>query len=168
MKNIPLPRKESYIYKFIDKTERLLKRNKNCFTMKSRKCPLQVESMKGFEKDLTKMIKNIQFGKVSSAFLLKLDKAINNIKSSKKIYILANKTQKFNEIKNKDHEKILQENVTKTYQKSKPFFAKEDHIEAKEIAKEFNLDDKLNIMAKQQDFVTIKDHKPDFCNNPKY
>ena len=94
--------------------------------MKSRKCPLQVESMKGFEKDLTKMIKNIQFGKVSSVFLLKLDKEINNIKSSKKMYILANKTQKFNEIKNKDHEKILQENVTKTYQKSKPFFTKED------------------------------------------
>ena len=43
MKNIPLPRKESYIYKFIDKTEQLLKRNKNCFTMKSRKCPLQVK-----------------------------------------------------------------------------------------------------------------------------
>ena len=23
-------------------------------------------------------------------------------------------------------------------------------------------------MAKQQCFVTIKDHKPDFCTNPKY
>ena len=42
------------------------------------------------------------------------------------MYILADKTQKFNEIKNKDHEKILQENVTKIYQKSKPFFTKED------------------------------------------
>ena len=30
------------------------------------------------------------------------------------------------------------------------------------------LDDKLNIMAKQQCFVTIKDHKPDFRTNPKY
>ena len=59
MKNIPLPRKESYIYKFIDKTEQLLKRNMNCFTMKSRKYPLQVEIMKCFEKDLTKMIENI-------------------------------------------------------------------------------------------------------------
>ena len=63
--------------------------------------------------------------------MFKLDKEINNIKSSKKMYILANKTQKFNEIKNKDHEKILQENVTKTYQKSKPFFTKEDQYRGK-------------------------------------
>ena len=56
---------------------------KNCFTMKSRKCPLQVESMKSSENDLTKVIENIQFRKVSSAFLLKLDEDIKNIISSK-------------------------------------------------------------------------------------
>ena len=49
--------------------------------MISRNYPPQVESMKGFEKDLTKMIENIQFRRVSSAFLLKLDEDIKNIKS---------------------------------------------------------------------------------------
>ena len=111
MKNILLPWKESYMYKFIDITDQLLKRmrwkplfydndntsdrkknqseiNKNSSTIKSRKCPSQVESMKCFEKDLTKMTENIQFRKVSSAFLLKLDEDIKNIKSSKKdVYI---------------------------------------------------------------------------------
>ena len=37
--------------------------------MKSRKCPPLVESMKGFEKDVTKVIENIQFRRVSSTFL---------------------------------------------------------------------------------------------------
>ena len=73
VKNIPLPRKESYIYKHIDKTEQLLKRmrwkalfydndntshrkknqseNKNnCFTMKSRKCPPQQKVLKVLKK----------------------------------------------------------------------------------------------------------------------
>ena len=140
----------------------------NCFTMKSRKCPPQVESMKGFEKDLTKMIENIQFRRVSSAFLLKLDEDIKNIKSSKKMFISADKTQNFYEIKKEDHEKILYENVTKTFKKTNPSLPKKINIEAKKIAKEFNLDEKLNIMAKQQCFVTIKDHKPDFRTNPKY
>ena len=36
------------------------------------------------------------------------------------------------------------------------------------IAKQFNLDDKLNIIGKQQRFVAIKDDKLDFCTNPKY
>ena len=106
MKNILLPWKESYMYKFIDlkrmrwkplfydndntsdKKKNQSENNKNSSTIKSRKCPSQVESMKCFEKDLTKMTENIQFRKVSSAFLLKLDEDIKNIKSSKKdVYI---------------------------------------------------------------------------------
>ena len=124
--------------------------------------------MKGFEKDLTKMIENIQFRKVSSAFLLKLDEDIKNIKSSKKMFIQANKTQNFYEIKKEDHKKIFYGNVPKTYKKENPSLPKRINIEAKKIDKEFSRDDKLNIMAKQQCFVTIKDHKPDFRTNPRY
>ena len=42
---------------------------------------------------------------------------------------------------------------------------KKINIELKKIAKESNLDEKLNIMAKQICFVTIKDQKPDFRLN---
>ena len=127
--------------------------------MKSRKCPPQVESMEGFEKDVLY---------VFFTFLLKLDEDTKNIESSKKMFILADKTQNFYEIKKEDHEKILYENVTKAHKKANPLLPKKINIEAKKIAKEFNLDEKLNIMAKQQCFVTIKDHKPDFRTNPKY
>ena len=135
--------------------------------MISRNYPPQVESMKGFEEDLTKMIENIQFRRVSSAFLLKLDEDIKNIKSSKKMFISADKTQNFYEIKKEGHEKILWK-CDKTYKNANPSLPEKINIEAKKIAKEFNLDEKLNIMAKQQCFVTIKDHKPDFRTNPKY
>ena len=67
--------------------------------------------MKGFEKDLTKMIQNIQFRKVSSAFLLKIDEDIQNIKSSKNMFLSAGKTGNFYEIKKEDHEKILYEKI---------------------------------------------------------
>ena len=127
-----------------------------------------VESIKDFEKDLRKMIENIQFRRVSSAFLLKLNEDIKNIKSSKKMFISADKTQNFYEIKREDHEKILYENLTKTYKKANLSLPTKINIEAKNIAKEFNLDEKRNIMAKQHCFVTTKDYKPDFCTNPKY
>ena len=70
--------------------------------------------MKGFEKELTKMIENIQCRKVSSAFLLKSDEDMKNILSSKKMFISADKTQNFYEMNKEDHEKILYENVTRT------------------------------------------------------
>ena len=84
------------------------------------------------------------------------------------MFISADKTQNFYEIKKEDHEKILYENVTKTYKKANPSLPNKINIEAKKIAKEFNMDEKLNIMTKQQCFVTMKDHKPDFHTNPKY
>ena len=83
------------------------------------------------------------------------------------MFISADETQNFYEIKKEDHEKILYENVTKTYKKANTSLPKRINIEAKKIAKEFNMDEKLNIMVKQQCFVTIKDHKPDCRTNPK-
>ena len=83
------------------------------------------------------------------------------------MFISADKTQNFYEIKKEDHEKILYENVTKTYKKANPSLPNKINIEAKKIAKEFNMDEKLNIMVKQQCFVAIKDHKPDCRTNPK-
>ena len=62
--------------------------------------------------------------------------------------------------KKEDQQKIFYRNVTKTYKKANPLLPKKINIKAKKIAKEFNLDDNLNMMAKQQCFVTIKYHKP--------
>ena len=80
---------------------------------------------------------------------MKLDEDIKNIKPSKKMFISADTTQNFYEIKNKDHEKILYKNVTKIYKKTIPLLPKKINVEAKMIAKELNPDGKLDIMAKQ-------------------
>ena len=112
-----------------DRKKKQSENKNNCLTMKSRKCLLQVESMKGFEKDLAKIIENIQFRRVSSTFLLKLDEDIKSIKSSRKMFISADETQSFYEIIKEDHEKIFYENVTKTYEKANLSLPKKINIE---------------------------------------
>ena len=99
MKNIPIPQKKLNIHKLIDKTEQLLKRMRckalfynndntsdrkenqaenisSCFTMKSRKFLTQIESMKGCENDLTKMIEKHAHAECIWHVLLKLDEDI--------------------------------------------------------------------------------------------
>ena len=93
---------------------------------------------------------------------------IKLINSSKNILLSADKTQNFYEIKKEDYEKIIHENVTKTYKKSDVSLPKKINKEAKRITKNFDVADRLNIMAKQECFVTIKDHKEDYRTNPKY
>ena len=67
-----------------------------------------------------------------------------------------------------DHDKILLENVTKTYQKVDKSLPNRINTQAKSIAKPFEVDDKLEKISEQQAFFTIKDHKEDFRTNPKY
>ena len=42
------------------------------------------------------------------------------------------------------------------------------HKEVKEIAIVLNIDHKINSIAKQPVFITIKDNKPNFTTNPTY
>ena len=87
MKNIPLPTRNSYLKKLIEKTESVIKRmrwkaffyerkedcnntsdDKNSLGFKSRKCPPRIEDLECFETDLLNMIKNIEFKKTYSTF----------------------------------------------------------------------------------------------------
>lgn len=60
----------------------------------------------------------------------------------------------------------LQKNITKTYKKGSPSVANAIEQEAKTIAKNLDLSDRINTAAKRQAFMTLKDHKPNFVNNP--
>ena len=101
MKNIPLPSKETYIYKLIEKTEMFVKRMRwkafffdkeddnnsqnNNYIYKTRKCPPQIQELKEFESDLFKMIENIEFRTASNEFLNILRDDIKRINNSNKI-----------------------------------------------------------------------------------
>ena len=101
MKNIPLPSKETYIHRLIDKTEKLIKRmrwkafffNKddeeddvenNKPIYKTRNCPPQIPELKDFETDLITLIENVEFRTTSNEFLKTLKLDTQKIKQSKK------------------------------------------------------------------------------------
>ena len=86
----------------------------------------------------------------------------------KNIILSADKAQNFYEITKEDYEKIIHENVTKKYKKADMSLPKRINGEARKIAKTFNVADRLDTMAKQEYFITLKDHKEDCGTNPKY
>ena len=109
--------------------------------------------MKNFENDLLKLMENIQFRTVSDKFLNKLNEDINKIRSSDKLFVSADKTQNYYEITKENYNKILYDNVTKTYKKVQPSLPKKINMEAKKIAKSFSIDNsKMDITAKRQCF----------------
>ena len=113
------------------------------------------------------MVENIKFRKVKCWFQQKLSFDIKTtIKNSDKLLIPADKTTNFYNMDTSTYNDLLHKNITKTYRKVTPSTTNPIELEAQSIAKKLDLDDRINITAKREAFVTLKDHKPNFVNNP--
>ena len=191
MKNIPIPSKNAYLKRLIEKVENVIKRmrwkaffferNENedqdelndeqnnqdhKYGFKSRKCPPQIEDMEKFEDDLLEMVKNIKFRKVHDKFQDSLREDIKRINNSTKALIFADKTTNLYELEKTQCDKLLHNSITSTYKKADEKVIDDINLEAKELATSLNIEDRMECLAKQQAFITLKDHKENFKNNP--
>ena len=83
------------------------------------------------------------------------------------LLIPADKTTNLYKVTPQQYGKLLAENINKTYKKSERNTVLQVNREAKDIAKSFNLDDRIEGYTEKSAFVTLKDHKDGFQNNPK-
>ena len=85
------------------------------------------------------MISNAQFRRVNNNFQNKLKNGMRSIQSSKKVFVFADKTRNIYEIEKSHYEKLLTDNITKTYKQSNNNIYNSIDLEAKYISKKKNL-----------------------------
>ena len=112
------------------------------------------------------MVHNIKFRNVNNKFQNKLNVDISKIKKSTKAFIPADKTSNFYQLDKTQHDKLLRDSITATYKKASTDAANIIDSQAKSIAQELNIDSRTEQIAKQQAFITLKDHKENFVNHP--
>ena len=66
-----------------------------------------------------------------------------------------------------DYQKLLTENISSTYKKCDDTIVKSINTEAKSIAKDLKIDDRVEQFSNRNAYVTIKDHKDNFPNSVK-
>ena len=64
------------------------------------------------------------------------------------------------------YNKLIKENVTKTYKKSSGKVVEKLNAQSAKIAKNLKLDDRIEKLAEKEAFLTLKDHKPAFHDHP--
>ena len=182
-KNIPLPAKNEYLKRFIEKTEHFIRRlrwkahyflngtestAKESYGFKSRNSPPQISELQPFEEDMTRLIQNIKFKDIKSNFQSKLNSDIKNkIKKPNSLLIPADKTTNFYAMNPSSYDKLVKENVTKTYKKSNGKLVEKLDAKSAKIAERLKLDDRIEKLATNAEaFVTLKDHKPNFYDHP--
>ena len=163
MKNIQVPSKSSYKLKLIDKIGNVIKRmrwkvhffingdstekKKETHGFKSKQHQSQIKDM--FEKHLFEVVETVKFRNRNDTFQNEMKDDISKIKSSSSVFISADKTTNMYELTAKEYKTLLRENVTKTCRKAPPQLEKAISLEAKEIAKNMNLDDRFECIAKK-------------------
>ena len=181
-KNIPLPSKNNYLQRLIEKTELFLRRmrwkahfflnpstassSKQTYGFKSTKNPPPIDELKDFEDDMLNMIQSTKFNQVNNPFLNKLKNDTKRIENESKLLIAADKTTNFYKLEPSTYNNLLEQNITKSYKKAQHTATHTIHSVDKSIATKLGIDDRVDITANKDAFITLKDHKPNFANKP--
>ena len=182
LKNIPIPSRDNYLRNLIEKVEGILKRmrskahfflkgeknqeNTNHSSLSSSKTPLTILELKPFEEDVLKHLENI-FRDTKNHFQETLANNLQKINSSDKIFVFANKTRNIYEASLDTYNKLLHDNITKTYKHGSEDNISEINNELKHIADKLSIGNRIECMKKREAFISLKDHKENFENNPK-
>ena len=182
MKNIPIPPNSEYIKRLIEKVEDFTKRlrwrvfyflnpdakpdHKETYGFKSSKSPPSIPQLKPFEEDLLKLIENIKFRKVHSPLQDQLKEDSKKIRSNKNLLVPADKTNNYYSVNPQQYDKLMKDNVTTTYKRSDRQSVQATNMEAKIIAQNLELSDRMEVLAEIPAYITLKDHKENFRSHP--
>ena len=115
-----------------------------------------------------KLIKNIQYKQhYSNSLQQKMNKDIKDMRSSGCFYVEADKTTNIYKLSPGQYNKLLNDNITTTYTKQSILAKSTIDAEAKTIAEKHLIADRAEVFAVRDTYITLKDHKDNFVNNPK-
>ena len=139
----------------------------NTYGFRSEKTPPTNNDLIRYENDLYELIRNLRYRKVTNNFQKNLLKDIASLNSSQNIIVPADKTTNLYGVEIDNYKKLFRDNITATYQKTEDSTVAKINKEAKAIASKLKLDDRIERFPTRKAFITLKDHKPNFVNNPK-
>ena len=134
--------------------------------MRSKKCPGKVNELVPFEKDLIFLVRNVKFRKVKNQFQKKIQQDIKMIRTSGKTMTFADKTNNMYRLSKDQYNTLLNNSITSTYKKSNSNIKKKINISGRNILEDKEVLQPMDINSKSNCFITLKDHKDNFQNNP--
>ena len=186
LKDIPTASKKEYLIKLYDATSKFVNRlrwklffcnneDANPFVHKeykeedvfksSRSAPA-CEDIKAFENDLFETIKNIKFSSFRSNFQKKLKQDLNKLLAKNKIILFADKTRNIYHASPTFYNKLVTDNLSKTYKTSNDDLIRKINSESEKIIYDRKYKNKkIPKFSAADAFISIKDHKKHFPAN---
>ena len=135
-------------------------RQKETFGFRTLKTPPPADNkVEDFLADLFNLVADVKFKPASNEFQDMLKKDCQRVRESNKVVVSADKTRNWYEFNADEYQKIVHNNITKSYKKADPESVKKVNSEA---ARELEIDDRVDAMSEPSAFINIKDHKKSF------
>ena len=182
VKNIPLANGQKYKAQLVEKIEAVIKRMrwKAIFFMSrddnsphpvnyglpTTKCPGQVKEMVQFENELLLLAKDVQFSKISNTFQSRMNKDMKAMRDSGKTLTPADKTTNMYRLSAEEYNRLKLNAVTSKYKKASAKIKDNVEKSSVNIVKKAGVLERMSKNGTNPCFITLKDHKPNFQNNP--
>ena len=137
------------------------------YSLKSLKCPPQVKELIQFESALLNIIKSLKFQKTRSHFQKRLKDDINTIHNTDTTSTFADKTSNLYKFKKQQYQKVLIELITTSYKKASDNIHNKINTDGQKLRKDKDILNWMLVNGKNECFITLKDRKRNFKNNPK-
>ena len=138
---------------------------KETYGFKTTHSPPKSADMESFEKGVLNIFDVIRFKQNMNSFQKQLKNDLKEIKKSSDLLVFADKTSNIYKMSTGDYNKLLKDNITKTYKHAPPKFEKSINLEAKHLATNLELDDRIERLARTPANITLKDQKENFDVN---
>ena len=178
LKNIPIPSRFNYQKQLVSKVEHFTRRlrikmhfilnpptsqeRKETFGFKSNFNPPQMKELKAFEDDLFNIINNIRYKPINNSFQRTLKEDRERILNTEEVIVSADKTANLYKMKPQEYRRKMHETITKEYRKCETLQVNRVIKDAAQIARNHDLDDRVDAPTQAEAFITVKDHKPGF------
>ena len=120
------------------------------------------EKVEEFLSELFDLVAEVKFKPAANEFQDRLKEDCRKLRESSKVAASADKTRNLYEFGAENYRRIVLDNVTSCYRKADPANVKQVNAEAANIARELEIDDRVDAMSESQAFINIKDHKTTF------
>ena len=140
--------------------------SKENFGFKSLAPAPYVKELNQFKDGLISLVKDVKFENKHNKFQTKLNTDIKEIKNETRVYVAGDKSTNFHKMAPQKYTELLEKSIHKEYKKAPPDVLKNIKKSHKQIVSELELEDRVFQTTERQPFVTIKDHKANYQNNP--
>ena len=141
---------------------------KEKFGFKSTKMAPQVAELMEFESKLYDLAKDLKFREAAkSTFQRELTADVMRIKRDTKVIVASDKSANYYRMDKEAHRELMNKAIHDTYKKGADDVEEKMNKDARKIAIDLDIEDRVFKTERREAVFTLKDHKPNFANRPE-